>query len=281
MWEYVTGAEGQSSPAVAGGVVFVGLGDGNVYALNATTGALVWKYATGGFVFSSPAVANGVVYVGSFDRNLYALNASTGALVWKYMTGSWVSSSPAVAGDIIYVGSWDDNVYAFGPVYYVAVTGVVSSKTVIGQGYSDSINVTVTNQGSYKETFSVTAYANTIAIATQTVTLAIGGSTTITIPWNTAGLAYGNYTISVDVMLATGETNMWIGLLTGGTVKVTIPGDINGEGVVDVSDLGILGVNWLLSGSHILNPNADINGDGVVDINDLGIMGQNWLQKIS
>ena len=28
---------------------------------------------------SSPAVANGVVYVGSGDSNVYALNASTGA----------------------------------------------------------------------------------------------------------------------------------------------------------------------------------------------------------
>jgi uncharacterized protein (DUF2141 family) len=59
---------------------------------------------------------------------------------------------------------------------------------------------------------------------------------------------------------------------------VTIPGDINGDGIVDVTDLGILGANWLLSGSHMQNPNADINGDGVVDINDLGVMGQNWLK---
>jgi hypothetical protein len=34
--------------------------------------------------------ANGVVYVGSDDNNVYALNASTGALLWSYTTGSWV-----------------------------------------------------------------------------------------------------------------------------------------------------------------------------------------------
>jgi glucose dehydrogenase len=54
---------------------------------------LRWKYTTGSGVFSSPAVANGMVYIGSEDNNIYALNASTGALVWKYNSGSGVFSS--------------------------------------------------------------------------------------------------------------------------------------------------------------------------------------------
>jgi outer membrane protein assembly factor BamB len=85
-----------------------------VYALKASTGALVWSYTTGAGVDSSPAVANGVVYVGSWDNNVYVLKASTGALLWKYTTGAWVESSPAVANGVVYVGSWDNNVYAFG-----------------------------------------------------------------------------------------------------------------------------------------------------------------------
>jgi outer membrane protein assembly factor BamB len=98
LWSYTTGGGVNSSPAVANGVVYVGSGDGNVYALNASTGALVWSYATGGGVyFSSPAVSNGVVYVGSMDHYVYALNASTGTLLWSYATGNGVSSSPAVA----------------------------------------------------------------------------------------------------------------------------------------------------------------------------------------
>jgi outer membrane protein assembly factor BamB len=36
-----------------------------LYALNASTGALLWSYATQGGVQSSPAVVNGVVYFGS------------------------------------------------------------------------------------------------------------------------------------------------------------------------------------------------------------------------
>ena len=45
---------------------------------------LKWSYATGYLVVSSPAVANGVVYVGSADGNVYALNASTGRRLWSY-----------------------------------------------------------------------------------------------------------------------------------------------------------------------------------------------------
>ena len=70
---------------------------------------LKWNYLPGSGTESSPAVANGVVYIGADDRNLYALNASTGALLWKYMTGNAVYSSPAVANGVVYVGSYDKN----------------------------------------------------------------------------------------------------------------------------------------------------------------------------
>ena len=73
----------------------------------------MWKYTTGNFVWSSPAVANGVVYVGSDDGNLYTLNASSGALLWQYQAGCLVRSSPAVANGVVYVGCYDYNVYAF------------------------------------------------------------------------------------------------------------------------------------------------------------------------
>jgi outer membrane protein assembly factor BamB len=54
-----------SSPTVAGGMVFVGSGDQNVYALDAASGAVKWTFSTGDVVHASPAVANGVVYIGS------------------------------------------------------------------------------------------------------------------------------------------------------------------------------------------------------------------------
>jgi pimeloyl-ACP methyl ester carboxylesterase len=52
----------------------------------------------------------------------------------------------------------------------------------------------------------------------------------------------------------------------------TRPGDLNGDGAVDVLDLSILLSNWNRTGPNV----ADINGDGVVNVIDLGIMLSNW-----
>ena len=59
---------------------------------------VLWSYETGDSVLSSPAVSGGVVYVGSDDSDVYALDASTGDLIWSYETGDYVFSSPAVSG---------------------------------------------------------------------------------------------------------------------------------------------------------------------------------------
>jgi outer membrane protein assembly factor BamB len=132
-WSYQTGGRIFSSPAVANGVVYVGSDDNNVYALKASTGAVLWKYTTGGRVESSPAVANGVVYVGSDDMNLYALNASTGTLLWQYTTGAEVVSSPAVANGVVYFGSGDKNLYALD-----AGAGALLWKYPTGEGIGSS-----------------------------------------------------------------------------------------------------------------------------------------------
>jgi hypothetical protein len=82
--------------------------------LNADSGALIWDYITGDDVFSSPAVANGKLYVGSWDNKVYCLNALTGGLVWKYITNNDVDSSPAVANGKVYIGSYNYKLYCFG-----------------------------------------------------------------------------------------------------------------------------------------------------------------------
>ena len=46
-------------------VVFVGSGDNKVYCLSAADGSKIWDFATGGDVTSSPAVVDNVVHVGS------------------------------------------------------------------------------------------------------------------------------------------------------------------------------------------------------------------------
>ena len=52
--------------------------------------------------------------MGSFDKNLYALEASSGALLWSYLTLDKVISSPAISDEAVYFGSYDHLVYAVG-----------------------------------------------------------------------------------------------------------------------------------------------------------------------
>ncbi|SRR6266436_1614832 len=116
-WKYTTGDTIVSSPAVVNGVVYIGSDDGNIYAFNAATGALLWSYSTGfgsycRCVNSSPAVAKGIVYVGAGDGKLYALNATTGSLIWTYAAGDAVQTAVTVVNDVVYFGSNDDNLYA-------------------------------------------------------------------------------------------------------------------------------------------------------------------------
>ena len=109
-----------SSPTVDRGVVYVGSGDHNVYAIDAATGALRWKFQTGNVVHASPAVTGGIAYVGSWDRYFYALDAGTGAVRWKFQTGDdtqiynqvGIQGSAAVADGTVYFGCRDSHLYA-------------------------------------------------------------------------------------------------------------------------------------------------------------------------
>lgn len=78
--------------------------------------APIWTYYTGSSVESSPAVSGGILYVAVGNGKLYAFNATTGTQIWNCTTGDEVHSSPAVSGGIVYIGSYDGNVYAFAPV---------------------------------------------------------------------------------------------------------------------------------------------------------------------
>lgn len=112
-WKFTTGSSVYSSPAIgADGVVYVGSGNGNLYAI-LPDGTLKWNYGTGGPISSSPAIAaDGTIYVGSIDKNLYAINPD-GTLKWRLTTGGGVTSSPAIGEDrTVYVGSGDKMLYA-------------------------------------------------------------------------------------------------------------------------------------------------------------------------
>ncbi len=106
-----------ASPAVGtDGTVYVGCGDGKLYAFDPDTGAIKWAYSTGSFITSSPAIgADGTIYFGAGDAKLHAVTPN-GTRRWTFATGDWIDSSPAIGADgTLYFGSFDTNLYAVAP----------------------------------------------------------------------------------------------------------------------------------------------------------------------
>jgi hypothetical protein len=169
----------------------------------------------------------------------------------------------------------------------IAVSNVMPYKTCIGQGYSGYIDVTVGNLGGYTETFNTTVNASQTIIATfMNTTLTVGSFSTFTFTWNTSSLVKGNYTISAYAVPVPGEVNTTNNSFNYGNVAVTIPGDINGDFKVILSDLVLLANAYGTTpasggtppGLHAWNPNADIDNNGIVGLSDLVILATHYGQ---
>jgi len=110
--------------------LYLGSDDGNLYAIDAATGAVLWSFATGGVVRSSPAVvrnadrtSNPIVIVGSFDGSLYYVEdlGAEPSLVGTFAVPASdsptvptsIESSPAVDFDgTVIFGSDNGRIYA-------------------------------------------------------------------------------------------------------------------------------------------------------------------------
>ena len=138
-WFYNATTEIDSAPAVANGRVIVGVSDGNVLAVNSTTGEKLWSFDTeagSNSIWSSPAINSGKVYIGTRDYNLYCLNESTGAFLWKFSTDKEINSSPLVSDGKVFFGSMDGKLYCLDANDGVLIWNFTAS----GDGYNVGIH---------------------------------------------------------------------------------------------------------------------------------------------
>jgi hypothetical protein len=162
----------------------------------------------------------------------------------------------------------------------VGISSIVPSKTVIGRRYSLPVAIVVRNYGIFPETFNVTASANQTIIDTfSNLSLASGYSATLALDWDTTSYSEGNYTVSVYIAPLKDEVDISDNVLTIGIVKVTIPGDVNGDFFVNNSDVDQIRLYWQQKLPSAPG-NVDINGDGIIDIKDSSIIGANWQKRV-
>lgn len=78
----------EAEPALSGTTVFVQTHEGNLYALNATTGVLRWnesnpQFVAGYPVYSAAATTPSVLYVYDATQQLKAISLATGRVIWR------------------------------------------------------------------------------------------------------------------------------------------------------------------------------------------------------
>jgi plastocyanin len=181
-------------------------------------------------------------------------------------------------------------------VHDVAVTNIYPTKTVICQGFSGNVSVTVENQGDFDEIFNVTAYANaTAVIGTTTVLLPAGSEHApevleVVFLWKTTGHSKGNYTLRAEAEVVSGETDTADNSYIDGWVMITMIGDITGptpptpgwpDGKCDMRDVGLVARYF---GENVPPAPAicDLTGlkpgvpDGKVDMRDIGLVARHF-----
>jgi polyvinyl alcohol dehydrogenase (cytochrome) len=125
-----------STPMVLDGNVYFTDWNGFVYSANIADGAVNWKTGLGSTISSTPAVANGMVYVGMGPFGLtrvYALSQANGSVIWNTSintSGHTIWSSPILYNGMIFIGTGsnandtEDSSQINGGVYALnAITG--------------------------------------------------------------------------------------------------------------------------------------------------------------
>ncbi len=160
-------------------------------------------------------------------------------------------------------------------IHDIAVTNLTScyGSTILTQNYTYNVNITVTNEGSAPETFTLTIYWNlTHVINSTTVSLNIGETKVVQLQWNTTGYQrYANYTLSAHATPVPGEIDTTDNtFIDARSMVMTYPGDINADKKIDIVDVAniaaLFGVNYP---DPRYNPNCDITCDGKIDIVDV------------
>ena len=120
IWEYDTGEQIWSSPAITDDTLFIGSFGKKLYALDIADGSQRWTFETQGAIMTTPLVHEDKVYFGTFGRRFYALDIASGEEVWRFPADdsdedkpkNWFWAAPLVSNGTIYAPNMDGKVYA-------------------------------------------------------------------------------------------------------------------------------------------------------------------------
>jgi outer membrane protein assembly factor BamB len=114
--EDVGGAVVSSFALDADGILFVGTLGSNFSAVEVASGDVIWTTPTKGWVWSKPVLMEDLIYVSDQDGNVYALEAQSGAVRWQIQPDTGedraIISTPIIVEDTLYFASQAGILYA-------------------------------------------------------------------------------------------------------------------------------------------------------------------------
>lgn len=143
-----------------------------------------------------------------------------------------------------------------------------------------SINILSPQNMSYSEfsvplTFAINSIENKCAHATSWIGYSLDSQTNITIDGNITltDLTYGHH----NVIVYANDTSGYMGSSDKVYFTISFLGDINGDGIIDVYDMVIVGIVFgSRLGDSNWNGQADLYTDGIIDIFDIIIVANHF-----
>jgi len=185
----------------------------------------------------------------------------------------------------------DDNNFTDGIVeilwrYDVAVIDLNTLVQFVYPRQNFTVDVTVQNNGNAAENVTIVAYfnasSNEILGEEKLENLLPGESRTVTLTVDTKNVTAGHhYVLTAAAIIEEMDYNPSDNRLAGPTITIRFLGDINGDGKVDMKDIGVLArLFGIKAGDTNWNPDCDLNSDGKINLMDVALAARNYGKTI-
>jgi outer membrane protein assembly factor BamB len=168
IWDNDVGAGfGPFSPAIADGIVYVGTLNGQIHALEVSSGKELGSKNFGGAIFSGPVISDSLMVVASSQSkaNLFAYDIHSGKTIWSKQIPD-VESSPTVYKGKVFVCTVDGDLYKIDllsgeEIFHETFRGAIRSSPAVDDSLCvfgcDDGNVYAANAASGKEKWKYNA----------------------------------------------------------------------------------------------------------------------------
>ncbi len=113
-WKTELGSPLWTAPAIAGDQVLIGLGRGELVALDIETGDVNWRYDTKEVVKGSPIAVGEYAIVGTLGGHLYVVDLARGQIVDQRGVDGAIVQAPVSDGDRVFVATESGRIICFG-----------------------------------------------------------------------------------------------------------------------------------------------------------------------